>query len=145
MSSEKEALLQDKKKDDDTSFWLLEDLKWSWTETKITLRDFCGWESTWNPLYYALGLLIAISLVSGLWVHRPFRQDGPVRADETSIEREARIQWIYMTDGPFAIGFFMELLQYAFKPQIPVPKSKTVCVVRSRSCHHSCRDIFLIF
>eukprot|EP00634_Sargassococcus_sp_CCMP2135_P005619 CAMPEP_0198661878 /NCGR_PEP_ID=MMETSP1467-20131203/44588_1 /TAXON_ID=1462469 /ORGANISM="unid. sp., Strain CCMP2135" /LENGTH=282 /DNA_ID=CAMNT_0044398349 /DNA_START=10 /DNA_END=858 /DNA_ORIENTATION=- len=99
------------------AWWIVEDCQWAWRETKALFRDeWCGWESSVNPLYFALAALVWLSLVSGLWVHRPFDQGGPVRPDETVIEKEARIQWILMTDGPFALGFLTSLTQFALDP-----------------------------
>lgn len=51
----------------------------------------------YNPLYWLCTLITMPCLCWGRWIHALLGQGGPVRHDESTIEREARIQWIYTT------------------------------------------------
>lgn len=55
----------------------------------------------WNPLYYvAVGCTVPC-LVAGRRVHALFGQGEPL-FEETEAEHEARVQWVYCMDGPYA-------------------------------------------
>lgn len=45
--------------------------------------------------------LLVINLLPGLWFHRLFRQDGPVREDELDIEYFVRVWWVYTFSTAF--------------------------------------------
>lgn len=64
----------------------------------------------YNPLYLLTVLLLILCIVPGRIVHKFFDQDGPVRPDELYVEREARIQWVYATDGPFTFSAFTKTI-----------------------------------
>ena len=54
----------------------------------------------WNPLYYLVFIFAAICIVVGRIEHSIICSQGqPVRGDETDIEKEIRIHWIYFFDG----------------------------------------------
>ena len=57
-----------------------------------------------NPLYWALIILIVVCVLPGKWLHALVGQGGPVRADESKTERNARVAWCYASDGLFAIA-----------------------------------------
>lgn len=109
------------------STWELfvEDILWSRDESHIMIVSVVASDayaalpleeqlrSPWalyNPLYLVLLCALMVCVLSGRWVHALFGQGGPVRPDELIVEREARIQWIYTTDGPFAVTAFINLL-----------------------------------
>ena len=66
-----------------------------------------------NPLYWAMLLAALPCVASGKWVHSLWGQGGPVRDDEMQEEKEARVQWIYCTDGPMAFILLCDLFSVA--------------------------------
>ena len=75
-----------------------------WARDASHAMCFAGpFEPSWNLLYWVLILAIMACVLPGRWVHIPFGQGGPVRPDETAAERIARVNWVYATDGPFAL------------------------------------------
>mmetsp|Transcript_1466 Transcript_1466/g.1943 ORF Transcript_1466/g.1943 Transcript_1466/m.1943 type:complete len:313 (-) Transcript_1466:1266-2204(-) len=100
----------------DSEKWLiLSDIKFSFREADHWVVDLCGMNvKNNNFLYplYALGTYPMVGcILTGLWVHRLVGQGGPVRIDETSIERETRAQWVYGMDGPFAVAAVMNAVR----------------------------------
>jgi len=66
-----------------------------------------------NPIYWAMLIGATPCLLAGRWVHALTGQGGPVRHDELEVEHEARVQWIYFTDGPFACAAIFTLVELA--------------------------------
>ena len=68
----------------------------------------------WNPLYYLVFIFAAICIVVGRIEHSIICSQGqPVRGDETDIEKEIRIHWIYFFDGFYALFLLKNLAMQA--------------------------------
>ena len=85
------------------------DVTWATKEAHAMLGvDAVGDQSLWlvqrNPLYWSLIILIVVCVLPGKWLHALVGQGGPVRADESKAERNARVAWCYASDGLFAIA-----------------------------------------
>ena len=110
---------------------LYADLQWAAMESHVMVILYCYPSSFaeapmaeqvtfacvgYNPIYWLLLLGAIPCVLSGRWVHAAVGQGGPVRHDELEVEHEARVQWIYTTDGPFACAALFtvaELIAYA--------------------------------
>lgn len=82
--------------------WLVKNLRIAWEDASEAFAAFSYFEP--NPCFYLITPILAILVFAGLCVHAPFRQGGPIRADESALEKEVRVRWILMTDGPFAMA-----------------------------------------
>lgn len=97
-------------KEQPASLWELfvSDLEWGFEESQEMLESL-GCTSC-NPLFYPTVAILVLCVVPGRWVHWLFGQgDGP--DDELPVEKDVRIQWVYMTDGPFAVAAVIALLR----------------------------------
>lgn len=65
------------------------------------------------PVFWSIWALVCFSVLSGKWVHGLVGQAGPVRPDESALEREIRVQWIYASDGPFLLSLALNLASLA--------------------------------
>jgi len=66
----------------------------------------------YNPFYYVCAYLpTVLSLYVGLKVHMLMGQSGPVGAEETRVEYEARVHWIYCTSGAMVAVAATDLLE----------------------------------
>lgn len=86
----------------------------------------------YNPCYWLLMLVTTPCVCWGRWIHALLGQGGPVRDDESEIEREARIQWIYTTGvspTPTCVHFFhqTDLLVHQTAPLLS-PRSCRLCI-----------------
>lgn len=64
----------------------------------------------YNPIWWLCVFSMAVLLVPGHWTHKLFGQGGPVRPDEVTAEKRARVGWVYTYTG----GFVCTLLLDAF-------------------------------
>ena len=68
------------------------------------------WCIRYNIFYHILVVGTAACIIAGKWVHGALGQGGPVREDELPVEKEARILWIYATDGPMVVSAGVSML-----------------------------------
>ena len=69
------------------------------------------WFVKYNPIYWFTMVVTMVCMLIGKWTHSIVGQGGPVRDDELDVEREARIQWIYTTDGPFVVSILFTAIE----------------------------------
>ena len=95
-----------------------DEVSWGYEESHGMMFDEplerYGWWVRYNPLYWALIVLIMGCLIPGRWVHLPFGQGGPVRDDEMEVEKKIRLEWIYCTDGPFAMTILLAIVEFGW-------------------------------
>ena len=104
------------------------DLRWAAMEAHVMVILYCYpasyaeapmveqvrfWMVAYNPAYWCLILAALPCVLTGRWVHAVVGQGGPVRPDELEVEHEARVQWIYATDGPFACAALFTVAELA--------------------------------
>jgi hypothetical protein len=70
----------------------------SFRELPLSLQREC-WFVKWNPVYWFIWFGTIVSLFIGEKWHRLFGQVGKVSDDETRVEFEARVHWLYTTSG----------------------------------------------
>lgn len=63
----------------------------------------------WNPGYWVCWFGGFGCILPGLWFHTLFGQDGQLREDETLVEREVRVHWVYGCDGPMVLELIYEV------------------------------------
>jgi len=68
----------------------------------------------YNPLYWFCWLGIASLIFMGQLVHYPLDQHRRTRKDETELEGEVRIQWIYCCDGCYALMILYDIGEFFF-------------------------------
>lgn len=101
---------------------LYEDCCFAYSQTRDTILDFSGdqayyklsWYLRYNPVYWAAFAVCFTSLLIGKRAHDFLHQGERVRLDETEAEHDARIMWIYPTDGVACLLATMELALIAY-------------------------------
>lgn len=127
------------------------DLQWAAMETHVMIMLYCYphsfadapmgdqlnyWSVGYNPVYWSLLVCGMPCVLAGRWVHAMVGQGGPVRHDELEVEHEARVQWIYMTDGPFAAAALFTLVELR-GGNLALRCHFTSSVERSHRCHET--------
>lgn len=87
--------------------WLAREFRIVWQDASESFAAFSCFDP--NPCFYVITPILAILLFAGKRVHAPFGQGGPIRADESALEKVVRVQWILMTDGPFAMAAIFDM------------------------------------
>jgi len=101
---------------------LYEDCVFAYSQTRDTILDFSGdqayyklaWYLRYNPVYWAAFAVCFTSLLVGKRAHDFLHQGERVRLDETEAEHDARIMWIYPTDGVACMLAAMDLTLIAY-------------------------------
>lgn len=101
---------------------LRDDCAFAYSQTRDTILDFSGdqayyklaWYLRYNPVYWVAFAVCFSSLLVGKRVHDFLHQGERVRLDETEAEHDARIMWIYPTDGVACLLAMMELSLIAY-------------------------------
>ena len=105
--------------------WICRELRWAAKESHAMIWIYTAgacvemaereqrelWVLKYNPFYWLLMMFAMGCVLVGRWVHCIFGQGGPVREDELEIEREARVFWIYATDGPFFVSILFTIFE----------------------------------
>lgn len=96
-------------------------LAWSWDEAHEMMLGMLGFvpgvsRKRWrapalrlNPLYWVAWAASAAMLAGGRLVHALFGQHGKVRPDESHVEHETRVQWIYANDCTYAVSVLLDV------------------------------------
>mmetsp|Transcript_70694 Transcript_70694/g.197539 ORF Transcript_70694/g.197539 Transcript_70694/m.197539 type:complete len:240 (-) Transcript_70694:774-1493(-) len=101
---------------------IYEDCVFAYSQTRDTILDFSGdqayyklaWYLRYNPVYWAAFAVCSTSLFVGKRAHDFLHQGERVRLDETEAEHDARIMWIYPTDGVACMLAMMDLALIAY-------------------------------
>eukprot|EP00930_Biecheleria_cincta_P085866 TRINITY_DN75235_c0_g1_i1.p1 TRINITY_DN75235_c0_g1~~TRINITY_DN75235_c0_g1_i1.p1 ORF type:complete len:375 (-),score=42.63 TRINITY_DN75235_c0_g1_i1:104-1228(-) len=64
----------------------------------------------WNPVWWGCVLGCAATMLPGHLFHSALGQGGPVRPDEFSAEKDARVGWVYTYSGGFVITVLMDVM-----------------------------------
>ena len=92
---------------------LRSEIDWARSEARDFVVTSCGCET--NPLAWIAIGLVALGVSLGKQFHRIFGQAGPVRSDETAVEKAIRIQMIYLNDGFFGLAIVGSLIDLLFE------------------------------